>query len=416
VKALLASGAAIIAAACGGASPPLPSPPASAPGTTPSPAVPASPPGADASSGSAVAVGSCSGGALWLGPATEYPLDGSTGDLVVGDINNDGNADLTVGGTDANGLGEVGVMFGLGDGRLGTPVWNEMLPGDTAKSLTVTDFDDDNDLDIITTGGSGAPELFLNNSDGTFGVSKPLPGSTHREPPRVVRGGHLGGDHGAVAENAAGALTAWFHVENTFVPDDIASVNAALHDTTGLAIADFDRDGVADIAVAGSVAGVPVIAIVHGSAGRRFAPPIYARGAAAVAGQPTAIVAGDFDGNGRLDVAVLYATDGAGTIVTALAQPNGSYSVAARAAVVDLAEAAAFVAGDLDNDGKADLVVGTAHGLAVYRASATGFSAPVVLPGAGVHAAAVADLRGDHLLAPIAATGRAVVVWTAACR
>jgi hypothetical protein len=411
LDALLGLGATLVLAGCGGAPVPIPVAP-STPVAPPSETGSASPAG----EGSAIAAGPCSAGTLWLGPATVYPIDGATGDLVVGDINGDGNADLTLGGVDASGLGQVGVMFGLGDGRLGTPVWNEMLPGDAPKSMTVTDFDDDNDLDIVTVGGSGAPELFLNNSDGTFGMPKPLPGSIHRDPPRVVRGGHMGGEHGAVAENADGALTAWFHTDNTFAPDDLAPLNAALNGTTGLAIADFDHDGIADLAVPGAVAGVPVIAIVHGSARRTFASPVYARGIAVVAGKPVAIVAGDFDGNGPLDAAVLYADGATATIVTALAGSDGGYNVATSAVVADLAYPVSFVAGDLDHDGKADLVVGTTHGLAVYRATAGGFAAPIVLPGTGVRAATIADLRGDHLLAPIAATGSAIVVWTAACR
>src|SRR5579871_4694586 len=49
--------------------------------------VPATDGGAISLKGNAVQVGTCSGGAFSLGPATVIPVDGATGDLGTGDVN-----------------------------------------------------------------------------------------------------------------------------------------------------------------------------------------------------------------------------------------------------------------------------------------------------------------------------------------
>ena len=111
-------------------------------------------------------------------------------------------------------------------------------------------------------------------------------------------------------------------------------------------------------------------------------------------GQYGEIVAADFNGDGRPDIATLNYT--AGTVSVNLNQGNGTF-----AAYKDYAAGAqpdALVTGDFNNDGKIDLIVGASGvGLSLLLGNGKGaFAAPVAFgSGLSPYRIAAADFNGD---------------------
>jgi hypothetical protein len=398
--------------ACGSSSP---HPTTSTPTTTPTAAAGSNATTATtAATPSATALGACSNGTLWIGPPASFPAEGATGDVGTGDVNGDGAADVIVGSTAPDGSPRIGVMFGGSDTKLAAPVWNAMLAGDLPRNIATTDFDNDNDLDILSVGGKGPPEVFLNNADGTFGVPRTLPGAPRADVPRTVRAGDLDGDHDAdIAENAGGEVVAWYQESGQFIPTPITPVRGIDH-AGGLAIADLDHDGFADMILAGtSDGGKATIAVLKGQTHKLGAPERTV--GAPITGNAVAVTAADFNGDGKLDIAALFTHPPDGTLAILLTGANGR-AFAATLPVSDVDDHAELVAGDIDGDGKADVFVSTTHGIAVFRAAGKTFAPVGLIPANGLAALTAADVNADHALELVGVSPGQVTVWPTACR
>ena len=174
----------------------------------------------------------------------------------------------------------------------------------------------------------------------------------------------------------------------------------------GLAVADMDGDGKADIVTANQ-SGNTVSALRNiGSGGTISAGSFAAPVSFAVGSSPWRIAIADMDGDGQPDVVTLNQSD-SNHKVSILRNLSAVGSIAF-ALHVDLAGAdtgEALAVGDLDGDGKPDVVVGSYTGrtIAVYRNISTpgsitagSFASNVAFAmGASVHNIAIGDLDGD---------------------
>ncbi len=118
---------------------------------------------------------------------------------------------------------------------------------------------------------------------------------------------------------------------------------------SAIAVGDFSGDGDLDAAVA--LAGTDSVQISMGNGDGTFqTPTTYGLPAGAM---PDAIVAGDFTGNGSVDLAV--ADDGTNQVTVLLNNGNGTFQVMAPVTVGQ--GPVAIAEGDFENDGRLDLAV-----------------------------------------------------------
>jgi hypothetical protein len=129
---------------------------------------------------------------------------------------------------------------------------------------------------------------------------------------------------------------------------------AAIGDSpVGMVTADFDGDGKSDVATANSPAGT--VSVLLGKGNGIFVPKVvYSTGA-----YPSAMVAGDLNGNGNGDGKMDLATANSGKpdLSVLLGQGNGTFATKTATAILHPVAGNAMTVGDLNGDGKLDLAV-----------------------------------------------------------
>jgi hypothetical protein len=214
------------------------------------------------------------------------------------------------------------------------------------------DFNGDGRLDLaVSNSGSDTVSILLGNGDGTFGAKNDFNTSAG---PRGIVAADFNRDGAldlAVADETAGKVVVLLGNGNgTFGPKDDFNVNVA---PVSLTVGDFDEDGILDLAVANSGSGN--VSVLLGKEDGTFA----AKTDFNVGTSPSSIAAGDWDGDGKLDLAVTNAGDdnvsilfgdGAGGFSSVLANSFGSPFTVGDAP-------SALAAGDFNRDGKLDLAV-----------------------------------------------------------
>jgi hypothetical protein len=188
----------------------------------------------------------------------------------------------------------------------------------------------------------------------------------------------------------------------------LAPFGTAYTGPLAVALGDVNRDGVRDIAVAQGAGGAPVVRILNGKSGAQMASispfPASFRGGVTVA-------LGDVDGDGRAD---LVAGTGPGT--AAAVKVVNVFTRATIATIAPFGPAyrggVAVAAGDVNGDRRADIVVGTGGGTAgrirIFDGRTSGVVSSLIPFGPsyrGPVSVAAADLNADGKADVVAATG-----------
>ena len=222
--------------------------------------------------------------------------------------------------------------------------------------------------------------------------------------------GSLGGDaddNGDLGEEpGSGGTISESCFDGIVQPGEICQVQApeeldAGIDPCSLSVADFDGDGRPDLAVPNSdpwitPGGTHVANVLRGYGNGDFAPT---QPHAAGEELPVGLAVGDFDGDGKTDIATANNASLKAFLLRNSGGVGPGMGFAAPQGVSVAATASSVTAGDFDHDGVDDIVVNTPSGVALVRGTASGFQALETLDvgGAAMHSA-LADLDEDGWL------------------
>ncbi len=344
--------------------------------------------------------------------AVNYAVGDSPSSVVVGDFNGDGNADfVVVGGGSTDGY--MRVLLGKGDGTFKAAV--NYAAGESPSSVAVGDFNGDGKPDLVVVGGGTYPMgVFLNNGDGTF--EQVWAYYSAAETATSVAVGDFNGDGKAdlatvTINNNSGVGTVSILLGEGNGTFQAAGNYAAVGSAISVAVGDFNGDGKPDLAMAAGLdmgGGVSVLLNNGDGTGTFKAAVNYVAGSA-----PYSVAVGDFNGDGKADLAVANSNNGsAGTVSTLLGKGDGTFQAAVR--YVGASWAHSVAVGDFNGDDKPDLAVADSYGVSVLLGNGDGTFKTAVNYTTGPFnlSVAVGDFNGDGKPDLVVANGESAGVGT----
>jgi hypothetical protein len=220
------------------------------------------------------------------------------------DVNGKGALDLAVANHNDN---TISIYEGNGDGTFQNPVVIQLPAGFAPAGLAAADFNGDGHTDLaVADEGNATVSVFLGNGDGTFGARADY--ATGNSPVWVSTSDFNGDSVQdlAVANKADDTVSILFGNSNnraagttavgngTFATQAIYPAGAS---PTSIAVADFNIDGLPDLAL--TAEGDNAVSILLNLQGGTFGPHFELPAGTS----PVALLSADFNGDGRPDVA-----------------------------------------------------------------------------------------------------------------
>ena len=271
--------------------------------------------------------------------------------VAAGDLNGDGNADLVVGAEDTN--DNVRVLLGNGDGSFKPAA--KLQVGGSSGNVALADFNHDGKLDLVVLNLiNDTVSVALGNGDGTFGTA--IGYLTDGEAAALAIADFDGDGNLDIAVAGQGELGFLdiFVGNGTGVFIKTVSRTLGLSYATNLVTADFNNDGIPDLAV-GSVSGAGLsIFLGLGNGNFEEASSAYPNGI-------TSLVAADFNKDGIQDLLIAFPFD-VNALQLLLGRGDGTFR---KSPDIPICCPGGLAVADLNQDGKIDAVISGYYGTAI---------------------------------------------------
>jgi uncharacterized protein (UPF0548 family) len=314
--------------------------------------------------------------------AVNYATGTAPSSLAVGDFNRDGRADLAV----ANTLGSVSILLGKSTWYPTTTVLSA-APKPSRLGEPVT-------LRATVTPSSATGNVTFYDGTTVLGVASLSAGTAVLETALLPTGDlSLRAYYGGNASDAP-STSGWVSQTVNALPANgfLIAVNYGVGAgtyPTSVAVGDFNGDGKADLAVTNGSANT--VSILLGKGDGTFQAAVnYGAGS-----NPVSVAVGDFNGDGKADLAVAnYVSNNVSVL---LGNGDASFQPAVNYSVGSYPDSVAV--GDFNGDGKADLVVANANNedVSVLLGNGDGSFQTAVnyAVGGNPYSVAVGDFNGD---------------------
>jgi hypothetical protein len=277
-------------------------------------------------------------------PVSAIPLS-----IAVADFNGDGKPDIAA-------ATPLSILLGNGDATFTQSVIAPAA-GDGGRWITTADFNRDGKRDLVAirtavSGNASEIVVLLGNGDGTF------------------------------------------HTASQFLVNEIVG---------SLAVADFNGDGIPDLAIPSYTTNAVLVSLGNGDGAFRT-PASYAAGGAAFA-----VVTGDFNGDGKPDL--VTANETSQSVSVLLGNTDGSFRPAT--AITVGGQPKQIVVADLNRDSKADLAVLLTQGnVLLMIGNGAGSFTSTLSAGTGLYPGtlAIGDLNGDGIPDLVAGNSTSLMV------
>jgi hypothetical protein len=284
-------------------------------------------------------------------PAQNYPVGDGPHEVVVADFNNDGTLDLA---TDNANSDDISILLGNGDGTFGAAMMHTV--GNTPLTIEAADVNSDGTMDLtVANGNDPSISVLFGNGDGTFTTHQTFFLGPDIEPFGGVIIAHTMGDfdNDGDSDVAVMTLTATLAIilpndgAGNFGPYKIVYEPGGPGFPGDLEAGDFDGDGSLDLI---EVQGNSLARVLINSGDT---VPWTAMDFA-ITGHDIMTPSADLDGDGTLDMATNTTVNPGGYISVAMGNGDGSFGPVT---TYDSERPSGITASDLNGDGIVDLTV-----------------------------------------------------------
>ncbi|HXC03647.1 MAG TPA: FG-GAP-like repeat-containing protein, partial [Bacteroidia bacterium] len=329
-------------------------------------------------------------------PGAPFPTGNNPLGVVTADFNRDGITDMAITNLGSN---TISILLGQGNGNFVNATGSPMAANSGPICIVTSDFNGDGFLDLATADYyGGTMTIFLGAGDGTFTLSStPITGESH---PYFVCLGDFNGDGktdiAEVNESTNRVYIMLGQGNGTFVQATGSPISVG-HGPYCVSAGDFNKDGILDLVTANGAENDLTILLGNGDGtfSASASSPIP------VGSDPRQTTLADFNGDGKLDMAVTNLNGASMSIL--LGDGAGGFTNASGSPYTTGVLPYWTTAADFDMNGTIDLIATNAadNTLSIYSGNGNGtFQAAVVIPNAGDPHGIVSasDFNGDGKL------------------